>query len=362
MDYGFDLFGIHEQRRKRNFSFKPISLLSLFSGIGAFEKALDNIGIKYNLIAYCEIDPNASKAYNAIHGTTDEDNLVDVRNIKVEDLPKDIDLLTYGFPCQDISLAGRKKGFWESDNKETNSGLFFEALRIIRGCRPKIAIAENVKALTSDKFKAEFNAVLEGLDNAGYNNYWKILNAKDYGIPQSRERLFIVSIRKDIDNNFFEFPTPCGLQLYMKDFLEKDVSSQYTVTQGITNLFIRKSIEEKLGYNCKPHIQDKAEIAFTITTRRDRCTENFIVLDGVETDKSYISLDKDPFDAEKFKMRYLTPLECYRLMGFSDSDYKKASRVIKQRFLYKTAGNSIVVNVLEELFNMIFDKNGNFLV
>ena len=175
-----------------------LKLLSLFSGIGAFEKALENIGEPFEVVRYCEIDKYASKAYSLIHNLDENMNLKDVCAVKPEELPDDIDIITYGFPCQDISNAGKQKGFVNDDGNLTRSGLFFEALRIIEQTKPKIAIAENVKALTGKKFTAEFKIVLDSLNDAGYKNYWAVLNAKDYGIPQNRERVFIVSINQSI--------------------------------------------------------------------------------------------------------------------------------------------------------------------
>ena len=212
--------------------------LSLFSGIGAFEKALTNLGVKYEVVNYCEIDKYASKSYSAIHGVPESKNLWDITKVNVFNLPKDIDLLTYGFPCQDISLAGKQKGMFNEDGTLTRSGLFFKALDVIEYVKPKIAIAENVKALTSKKFTEEFKTVLDSLEKAGYHNYWKVLNAKDYGIPQNRERVFIVSIRKDIDHNMFEFPKPYSLEKRLKDFLEPHVDEKYFLSDEIQPRFI----------------------------------------------------------------------------------------------------------------------------
>lgn len=203
-----------------------LNVLSLFSGIGAFEKALDNLGIPYNLLAYCEIDKYASKAYSLIHDVPEDKNLQDVTKVDILDILDDVDLITYGFPCQDISNAGKQKGFTDENGERTRSGLFFEALRIIEDYNPKFAIAENVKALTSKKFSEEFRIVLESLEEAGYNNYWQVLNAKDYGIPQNRERVFIISIRKDIDKGF-TFPHPIPLELRLKDILEDNVDEKF---------------------------------------------------------------------------------------------------------------------------------------
>ena len=131
--------------------------------------------------------------------------------------------------CQDISIAGKQRGFTDEDGQQTRSGLFFEALRIITDLQPQYAIAENVKALTSNAFNDEFETVIKSLADAGYNNYYSVLNAKDYGIPQNRERIFIVSIRKDIDTHEFTFPDKLPLTKTLKDLLEPKVDEKYYI-------------------------------------------------------------------------------------------------------------------------------------
>lgn len=244
-----------------------IKYLSLFSGIGAFEKALSNTGIGYELIAYCEIDRFASKAYSLLHKVPESMNLGDITSVDETSLPTDIDLLTYGFPCQDISIAGHKKGLVNEDGSKTRSGLFFDALRIIEHCRPKVAIAENVKNLTSESMKSVFSIVLESLENAGYNNYWQVMNAADYGIPQKRERVLIVSIRKDEDTGDFTFPAAIPLTTCMNDFLEDDVPQRYYLSEEKTKSVIRHN------NNHPGHIADRGGFALhscqgTIKTQR----------------------------------------------------------------------------------------------
>lgn len=227
-----------------------MKILSLFSGIGAFEKALTNMGVNYELVNYCEIDKYASRSYSAIHNVPETMNLGDITKVDTSKLPDDITLVTYGFPCQDISLAGQQKGF-EHEGERTRSGLFFEALRIIEDCKPKFAICENVKNLTSKRFSKEFQIVLESLEEAGYKNYWQVLNAKDYGIPQNRERVFIISIRDDIDKGY-EFPKPFPLQLRLKDMLDAEVDEkfylsekaiQYVCSTGTKNFYYKPEID-----------------------------------------------------------------------------------------------------------------------
>ena len=363
--------------------------LSLFSGIGAFEKALTNLGIQYEVVNYCEIDKYASKSYSAIHGIPESKNLWDITKVDAFNLPKDIDLLTYGFPCQDISLAGKQKGMFNEDGTLTRSGLFFKALDIIECVKPKIAIAENVKALTSKKFTEEFKIVLDSLEKAGYHNYWKVLNAKDYGIPQNRERVFIVSIRKDIDHNMFEFPKPYILEKRLKDFLEPYVDEKYYLSDDLISKIVcweahQKPFEKVLGDNSisptltargagenhgqvtatiangdiKPKlvggIGDKKSNGGTQYYQQDRIYDSESIAmahpANLTSSSYYYQINTRPL-----RIRKLTPKECFRLMAFSDEDFSKAEQVpTSNAQLYKQAGNSIVVNVLEEILKELF--------
>ena len=271
---------------------KNLKVLSLFSGIGAFEKALDRLNIDYELVAFSEIDKYATKSYCAIHGVDESMNLGDITEVDENSLPKDIDLITYGFPCQDISLAGKQKGLFNNDGTQTRSGLFFEALRIIEATKPKIAIAENVKNLTGKKFKEQFELVLKSLEEAGYSNYWKVLNAKDYGIPQNRERVFIISIRKDVDKGY-EFPEPFPLQLRLKDMLEDKVDEKYYLSdeQILTAGYFGNAVNPNLKdvYDRKKAIINK-QVSYTISTKPDRRIG----------DCNYVTDDRNEMTTEEF--------------------------------------------------------------
>lgn len=202
-------------------------------------------GYPYNLVNYCEIDKYASKAYSQIHRVNEDLNLWDIQKVDENTLKnKGINFITYGFPCTDISSAGQQKGFWEKNGEKTRSGLFFDALRVIKAVKPSVCIAENVKALTSKKFRKEFDIVLGSLEVAGYNNHVAVLNAKDYGIPQNRERVFIISVRKDIDLCFFEWPEKQELKLRLKDLLESAVDEKY-FCKGERALVLEKELAEK---------------------------------------------------------------------------------------------------------------------
>lgn len=255
-----------------------LKVLSLFSGIGAFEKALENLNVPFELVAFCEFDKYAVKSYCAIHGVDESKNLGDITKVDETKLPKDVDICCYGFPCQDISLAGKQKGLFNEDGTQTRSGLFFEALRIIEAIKPKIAIAENVKNLVSKKFTEQFQIVLDSLEQAGYNNYFQVLNAKDYGVPQNRERVFIVSIRKDIDHGLFQFPEPFPLKKRLKDVLEDEVDEKYYLSDKMTNYLFTITEKNKVRGNGNVYSPvDVNGVSKTITTLEgSRVKDNFI--------------------------------------------------------------------------------------
>lgn len=206
-----------------------MKLLSLFSGIGAFEKALKNIGINFELVGFSEIDKYAIKSYSAIHNVSEEKNLGDITKIDITKLPKDIDLITHGSPCQDFSVAGKQAG--GDLGTGTRSSLMWNTINIVTFCKPKYVIWENVKNLLGRKHRHNFDSYLSIMESLEYNNYYQVLNAKDYGIPQNRERVYTVSIRKDIDKGNFKFPEKEELKLRLKDMLEDEVNLKYYLNE-----------------------------------------------------------------------------------------------------------------------------------
>ena len=340
-----------------------MKLLSLFSGIGAFEKALKNIGIEYELVNYCDIDKYAAKAYSLIHSVDENKNLIDVTKINTKDFTESIDMITYGFPCQDISLNGKQKGFVDEDGNLTRSGLFFEAARIISDTKPKFAIAENVKTLTTKKFAEEFKIVLQTLSDIGYNSYYSVLNAKDFGIPQNRERVFIISIRKDIDRGF-TFPEKQILKLKLRDLLEKDVDEKYFLSDKaleyilVSENFVQTGEKLHIREATKKGYAEAVEGDFVNLQFPDSKTRRGRV--GKQVSQTLLCNDSNGVVANScrgLRIRKLTPKECFRLMGFCDSDIDiLIENGISNTQLYKMAGNSIVVDVLEKIFSELFDK------
>lgn len=217
----------------------PLRLIELFAGIGSQTQALTNIGIAHKVVAISEIDKYAIQSYEAMHGKAN--NLGDIRKIEV--LP-DADLWTYSFPCQDISVAGKGAGIKEG----TRSGLLFEVERLLRvasekGTLPKYLLLENVKNLVSKKFKADFDKWLDFLAELGYTNYWKVLNAKDYGIPQNRERVFCVSIRGKHEP--FVFPKPKKLTIRLRDMIDEAVDERFYLKESTIRSILRSTFNSR---------------------------------------------------------------------------------------------------------------------
>ena len=426
-----------------------MKVLELFAGIGACSKALTNLGIEHEIVDAVEVDKYAIKSFNAIHGTDFEP-----QDITKWDKDIECDLIMHGSPCQDFSVAGKNAG--GDKDSGTRSSLMYETLRIVEKLRPKYVIWENVKNLLSKKHRHNFDAYLEAMENLGYTNFYRVLNAKDYGVPQNRERVFTVSIlgdkiiyddynssiRKDQDtigtlttncgaqaprNGWkiieekinFEFPEPEELKTRLKDVLDKEVDEKFYLNDKLLKTYQRNfgskgkelkgdtspTLTASMGsggantpylvedfYKNRP-VREYSETSPTL--RSERIGLKVVTVDDQEptvairtaNKKGYdLATDGDGIDLaypnsatrrgrvghgvsktlacgdtmgvyQNYRIRKLTPKECWRLMGFDDSDFEKAEKVNSNSQLYKQAGNSIVVNVLEKiLFNLLENK------
>ena len=203
-----------------------IKYISLFSGIGAPEKALEKLNIPYELLGFSEIDKFAIKSYCKVHNVDESLNLGDITKIDINTLPTDIDLITHGSPCQDFSVAG--KGLGGDKGSNTRSSLMWNTVDIVKHCKPKYVIWENVKNVLSKKHRHNFDKYLSEMERLGYKNYYQVLNSKDYGIPQNRERVFVISIREDINKDFI-FPKPFDNGIKLRDLLESEVDEKYYI-------------------------------------------------------------------------------------------------------------------------------------
>ena len=305
------------------------------------------------------------------------------------------DLWTCSFPCTDVSVAGKMKGL--SPDTSTRSSLLWENIRLLKkakdnGTLPKYLMFENVKNLVSKKFIDDFNNLLEVLDELGFNSYWKVLNAKDCGIPQNRERVFVISIRKDIDNGTYDFPKPFDTGIRLKDVLDKEVYEKYylnneTISRFITTENSRKAILYD-GCQCKREGKSREynDFAPSLTARdyKDPRMINTNVVNQVgnyrpdsnnfsnpQTGRIYSSDyisptlntmqggDRQPkvtdFADNNFRVRKLTPNECWKLMGLTEEDCANAKNIdVADSQLYKQSGNGIVTNCVELLAEHLY--------
>ena len=321
-----------------------LKYLSLFSGIGSPEQALKNLGVEFELLGFSEIDKYAIKSYCTVHGVDESLNLGDITKVDIESLPLDIDLITHGSPCQDFSVAGNGKG--GDLGSGTRSSLMWNTVAICEHCQPKFVIWENVKNVLSKKHRHNFEKYLEEMDRIGYNNFYQVLNAKDYGVPQNRERIFVVSIRKDL-NKDFEFPKGFDNGIRLKDILEDEVDEKYYLSLEKTRGFIEEY--SGIGGGNSLYMVGLLNIKGTEQVRRVYDPEGICpclnTMQGGNRQPKIMG----------HRIRKLTPKEAWRLMGFKDEQFLKAEQVCSNSQLYKQAGNSIVVNVMEEIFKNLME-------
>lgn len=306
---------------------KPVQILELFGGIGSPRCALRNLGIPTKAIDYVEIDEKAVRSYNSMFS---EELPYKTQSVVGWNLKPDI--LIHGSPCQDFSIAGHQRG--ADEGSETRSSLMWETIHIIEQMgewKPQYIIWENVKNVKSKHMIANFVGYQKELEQMGYTNNYEVLDAREFGLPQARERVFTISCLKGEKFNFDDLiRTPMQ---DIRDFLEDNdsVPEVYDVTQP--------SVRNVIGQTGIKRATVIKDYAFTITTRQDRTPAQVI-------------------DCGGGRFRYLTELECWRLQGYTDEDFERAKAVHKRagRYytaLYKQAGNSIAVPIFESIFRKI---------
>lgn len=403
-----------------------IRLIELFSGVGSQAKALERINANFEHYRICEFDPYAVTSYNAIHGTNFD--VSDITELKGEDLGiVDTDLytylLTYSYPCQSLSLAGKQEGMIEGSG--TQSSLLWEVKRLLEETEnlPQILVMENVPQVLSESNKWEFYRWLQFLESKGYSNKYEVLNSKDYGVPQNRERCFMVSW---LGGYYYTFPAPKPLKKVLRNLLQPDneIEPKYYLSEkGIEYVMGREgkytqlldqnspvaqsAITAKGNANwtgnfikCEPVLVggygEKKSNGGTQWYQQDRvysadsvamahCANitggsyNYYIGDDLKIIDYYNHKEVDNkvcgtitsscchngsgtflVKTDKTPIRKLTQKECWRLMDFGDADYEKARKALNKKFyngndksgsqLYKQAGNSIVVAVLEAIF------------
>lgn len=406
---------------------KPIRLIELFAGYGSQALALKYLGVQFEHYKISEWAVPSIKAYKDMHfgydstdysiGMTNDDlvnyfchhhissdystplirnqlqrigetklrdiynnakssnNLLSICDINAKDLEiVDTDkftyLLTYSFPCQDLSKAGKGKGMAKVSG--TRSGMLWEVERLLDECKslPQVLLMENVPDVIGTKNVKHFAEWLQKLEKLGYHNYWRVMNGKDYGIPQNRKRCFMVSIQGDY---YYDFPDTIKLKKLLKDLLEDDVDEKYYLSQKTIEYFIKRTEEmQEKGNGFKFSATNGDCVGKAITTKAgSRMDDNFIAClqvgkmypksgypqDGsLTTDGSSHKHNNRVVEmGENLLIRKLTPKECWRLMGVKDEDFEKVATSISKSLLYHLAGDSIEVSCLMAIFGMMLD-------
>ena len=326
---------------------KELKVLELFGGIGACSKALKRIGANHKIVDYVEIDPYAVKSYNAINGTTFEPQDICKWNKDI-----DVDLIMHGSPCQDFSSSGKQAGGVKGSG--TRSSLIYETIRIVEKLKPKYVVWENVKNSLKEPHIQVVNDYIEQLNKLGYVSSYKLTNATYYGIPQERERVICVSI---LNGEQFEFPKEdvktTNLEDYL-DFRESDDITKSFYDRYKSKIDSRASIEDFENYidslPIRKGIGTKKMNLYTFN-EMDAITMPYGTV-GTLTCRNVQNYNK------KFwynrKLYKPSPKMCWKLMGFDEEDFLKASKINDDKALYNQAGNSIVVNVLQIIFQKLF--------
>ena len=358
-----------------------IKVFTAFSGYDSQCLALDRLHadypqFNYELVGWSEIDKHAIKAHNALYPQYVDRNYGDMTLIDWNTVP-DFDLMIYSSPCQDFSFAGSRRG--GQDGSGTRSSLLWQVKHAIEAKKPKYLLMENVASLVSGKFIKLFNEWRVLLQSYGYTNFASVLDAQDYGIPQHRERIFLVSVL-NCDKAFY-FPNPIKLTKTVNDILEEHVDDKYYLSQKMVDYIYSnggvdgkyrggRGVIDKKGISCtitanysktprqgvyiiEPYVvgwlRDKkgivvnrptVKVANTLTAAKRDNTQNYVV-EGVHL------------------IRKLTELECFRLMGLTDDESFKIIKVVSMTYCYTLAGNSIVVDVLYYIFRQLYIGNFN---
>jgi len=322
--------------------------LSLFSGIGGFELGIQQSCKEAECIGYSEIDKYAMQVYNKHFN---HKNYGDIKKVSPKDLPN-FDLLVGGFPCQSFSIAGKRGGF-----KDTRGTLFFEIARIAKEKQPRLILLENVKGLLSHDKGRTFFTIISTLDELGYDVQWQVLNSKNFGVPQNRERVFIVGhlrgtsrpevfpIRETNKNTIKQINNPkhSNNRIFKESGLSPTIN---TMQGGNRQPFVKVKEATKKGY-AEAEIGDSINLSVPNSkTRRGRVGKG--VAQTIDTGMQQHTLTKDS------KIRRLTPKECERLQGFSDDWTKYGVGIdISDTQRYKMCGNAVTVNVVKEIIKKL---------
>lgn len=376
-----------EDWKEKSFAFpeRTIRLGTVFSGIGAIEHAFQRLKLNYKIVFAGDIDSNCKKSYFANYAINEEDWFSDAREFSAQKYKGKVDIIVGGAPCQAFSMVGKRLGF-----EDARGTLFYEFARIVKETQPKLFIFENVKGLLNHDDGRTWKVIYDIFLELGYDIHFRVLNSKDYGIPQNRERLFCVGFKKKTK---FEFPAPIQLEYKMYDFLEDYINTKYFLKEkGVKFVTSHKNhIKCYTQVNgdialCQKRNQQfnwHGDFVYHPLSKDEIYEENFdeFIFDVKDVEEKYYLSEKvakyvlasgtknfktstktdldvarpllqtmhkmhragvDNYVTHKGRIRKLTPRECLRLMGFKDT----FKIVVSDTAMYQESGNSIVVDVL----------------
>ena len=328
--------------------------IDLFAGIGGIRIGFDN-AFKNDIetVYVCEWDEFAKKTYKA-NFDDNFDIAGDITKVDEKEIPS-FDICCAGFPCVAFSLAGKRMGFQDLYKGQSRGILFMDVVRICEYHKPKVIFCENVKNLVDHDKGHTFKVIKEAFESIGYDIYYKVLNSKDFGVPQNRERIYLVCFRKDIDSSSFQFPIGTKEKVCIKDILEEaPISPKYYLSETYVETLIRhKERHLAKGHGFGYEIRDLDGIAGTIVCGGMGRERNLII---DHREHSMVPVTHIKGEINKEDIRKMTPREWARLQGFKD-DYKL---VLADTHLYKQFGNSVTVNVIEAIakeIKKVLDKN-----
>lgn len=335
-----------------------MKFLDLFAGIGGFRLGMESAG--HECIGFCEIDKFARASYKAIHDTRGEIELHDITAVSDESIRRigRVDIICGGFPCQTFSIAGNRRGF-----EDTRGTLFFEIARFASILRPRYLFLENVKGLLNHDGGATFETIISTLDELGYNVEWQVLNSKNFGVPQNRERVFIIGhLRGRSTRKIFPLSSTGRQVDKYQEQSTNTLTTRYPNSQG-NGSYIIESKSQKVrsignvnpsGNGMNGEVYESTGLAPTLTTNKGEGVKIIQRAHGYNqggehdiaptiTSNNY---QENNHLSDGYRIRRLTPRECWRLQGFPDWAFDKAQKVNSNSQLYKQAGNSVTVNVI----------------
>ena len=340
---------------------KPVRLIELFAGIGSQSKALEKLGVNFVPWKVCEFDKYAVASYNAVHCTnfeTSDVSKITGADLEIIDTDKYEYIMTYSFPCVDLSLAGKRAGM--DRNSGTRSSLLWQVERLLTETKelPQILVMENVPQVHSVSNMDAFQDWCNFLQKKGYSNFYKDLNAADYGIPQRRMRCIMVSILGDY---MYKFPKPLETTVKLDDFLDKIPDPKFYIDnkkskelinniladkiklhKGANGVIVKGMSGDKYRAECKP-----TDTSSTLCARDWKGFNNY-------GQTGIVEMNGDTPTVDNLRIRRLSTVESWKLMGFTEEDLRKAEKVNSNTQLLKQAGNSIVVDVLVNVFKELF--------